>query len=43
MNKILIVEDEMAIGDLIKMELQTRGYKCEIATDGEIAANYIDT
>ena len=42
MNKILIVEDEMAIGDLIKMELQTRGYKCEIATDGEIAANYIE-
>lgn len=42
MNKILIVEDEIAIGDLIKIELEARGYKCEIASDGEIAADYIE-
>ena len=42
MNKILIVEDEIAISDLIKIELQTKGYRCEVANDGEMAANYIE-
>ena len=42
MNKVLIVEDENAISDLIKFELELQGYKCEIANDGEIAANYIE-
>ena len=42
MNKILIVEDEIAISDLIKIELETKGYKCEVANDGEIASNYIE-
>lgn len=42
MNKILIVEDEKAISDLIKIELETQGYKCECVEDGEIAANYIE-
>ena len=36
MNKILIVEDEIAISDLIKIELESKGYKCNIANDGEI-------
>ena len=42
MNKILIVEDEISIADLIKIELESRGYRCDIATDGEIGANYIE-
>lgn len=42
MNKILIVEDEAAISDLIKIELELQGYKCEVANDGELAADYIE-
>lgn len=42
MNKILIVEDEIAISDLIKISLESQGYKCETAYDGEIAANLIE-
>lgn len=42
MNKILIVEDEIAISDLIKIELEVKGYKCEVANDGEIACDYIE-
>lgn len=42
MNKILIVEDEMAIADLIKIELESKGYRCDIANDGEVGANYIE-
>ena len=43
MNKILIVEDELAISDLIKIELELKGYKCDTAKDGEIASDYIET
>lgn len=42
MNKILIVEDEIAISDLIKIELEARGYKCEVANDGETACDFIE-
>ena len=42
MNRILIIEDENAISDLIKIELETQGYICECAMDGEIAADYIE-
>ncbi len=42
MNRILIVEDEMAISDLIKIGLESQGYKCEIALDGEKAADFIE-
>ncbi len=42
MNKILIVEDEIAISDLIKIALENRGYMCQTAKDGEIASNYIE-
>lgn len=42
MNKILIVEDENAISDLIKIGLEAQGYKCEIAKDGEEAADKIE-
>ncbi len=42
MSKILIVEDEIAISDLIKIELESKGYKCDVANDGEIGADYIE-
>lgn len=42
MNKVLIVEDEIAISDLIKFELESRGYLCDVANDGEIGADYIE-
>ncbi len=42
MNKILIVEDEPAIRDLIKIELEQKGYKCDVAKDGEVAADLIE-
>ncbi len=33
MNKILIVEDEAIISDLIKSEFEANGYSCECAKD----------
>lgn len=41
MTKILIVEDEEAISNLIWMSLQKAGYSCEQAMDGESAADRI--
>ena len=41
MIKILIVEDEEAIANLIRMNLVKAGYQCETASDGEEAANAI--
>lgn len=42
MNKILIVEDEEAISELIKMEMELQNYRCFAVNDGEIAADYIE-
>lgn len=42
MIKILIVEDEKAISDLIKMSLSDEGYGCTCAYDGQEAANIIE-
>lgn len=42
MNKILIIEDEVAIAELIKIELEMQNYICDIALDGEIGADYIE-
>ena len=42
MTKILIVEDEEAISDLIKMSLTKAGYHCEQAMDGLEAADCIE-
>lgn len=42
MNRILIVEDEIAISDLIKIELEIKGYKCEVVNDGETASDFIE-
>lgn len=39
MQKILIVEDERPISDLIKLSLNTAGYCCEQVFDGEAAAD----
>lgn len=41
MTKILIVEDEEAISNLIRMSLQKAGYSCAQAMDGESAADRI--
>lgn len=42
MIKILIVEDEEAIANLLRMNLVKAGYQCETAFDGETAANMIE-
>lgn len=42
MIKILIVEDEKPISDLIKMNLIDEGYDCTCAYDGEEAADIIE-
>lgn len=42
MNRILIVEDEISINDLIKIGLESQGYICECAYDGEKAADLIE-
>ena len=41
MIKILIVEDEEPIANLIRMNLVKAGYQCETASDGETAADLI--
>ena len=43
MKKILIVEDEMPISNLIKVNLTAEGYRCTCAFDGKTAADYIET
>lgn len=42
MIKILIVEDEKPISDLIKMSLLDEGYHCTCAYDGQEAADWIE-
>ena len=41
MSKILIIEDEKAIVDLISMGLRANGYDIDFALDGETGADYI--
>ncbi len=41
MNRILIVEDEESIANLIRMNLVKAGFQCELASDGEEAADRI--
>ena len=43
MIKILIVEDEKPISDLIKMNLADEGYQCVCAYDGQKAADLMET
>lgn len=42
MSKILIVEDEQPIVDLISMDLKASGYKVDYALDGEVGADLIE-
>lgn len=42
MNHILIVEDEKAISNLIKISLTSAGYLCDMAYDGMEAADKIE-
>lgn len=42
MTRILIVEDEIAISDLIRMGLESRGYRCDAAGDGEEGADCME-
>lgn len=39
MNRILVVEDEEPIANLIKMSLKNAGYHCDVSYDGEAGAN----
>lgn len=41
MNKILIVEDEEPIANLVRMNLSKAGYECEVAYDGKSAADIL--
>ena len=42
MIKILVVEDERAISDLIRMNLEDAGYACTCAYDGMEAADILE-
>lgn len=42
MIEVLIVEDEKAISNLIRMSLTQAGYKCECVFDGKSAADLIE-
>lgn len=42
MQKILIVEDEEAISNLIRINLTAEGYHCTCAYDGKTGADYIE-
>ena len=42
MQRILIVEDEEAIANLIKVSLEAEGYHCTCAYDGKMGADYIE-
>lgn len=42
MQRILIVEDEEPISNLIKVNLTAEGYHCTCAFDGKVAADFIE-
>lgn len=42
MNKILVVEDEISIAEMVKLCLSKNGYFCEIANDGMTASKSIE-
>lgn len=43
MIHILIVEDERAISDLIRLNLTRAGYECTVAYDGKRAADILES
>ena len=42
MINILIVEDDVAISNLIKLTVKRAGFLCDTALDGEVALNKIE-
>lgn len=42
MNRILVVEDEEAIANLIRMNLTNAGYLCDLAYDGLVGADKME-
>ncbi len=42
MNRILVVDDEASIADMIKLCLTKNGYSCQTANDGAVAAEMIE-
>lgn len=42
MNRILVVDDEKSIADMVRMCLIKNGYRCETAYDGATAAKYME-
>lgn len=42
MMKILVVEDDESIANLIRINLKAEGYKCVCALDGKTGADYIE-
>ena len=42
MKKVLVVEDQVAIRELISINLEMAGYEVTQAGDGEVALNYIE-
>lgn len=42
MNRILVIEDEKSIADMIKLCLTKNGYICETVNDGMTAAEIIE-
>ena len=42
LQKILIVEDEEGIANLIKINLTVEGYQCTCAYDGTTGADHIE-
>lgn len=40
--KVLVVEDDKAIANLIKINLSAEGYECIVAYDGKTGADYIE-
>ena len=42
MNKILVVEDEKTISELIRINLVDSGYECQCVYDGKQAADLIE-
>ena len=42
MNRILVIEDEVSIADMVKMCLSKNGYVCETANDGITASKMVE-
>ena len=43
MERILVVEDEKPIADLVRLALTDEGYHCQCVYDGAAAADLLET